>query len=1109
MLRLIIGPAGSGKTASVMAEIKQNMLNAEAGSILIVPEQYSHEAERELCRVCGDSLSLYAEVMSFTGLARFVERRQGGGAAPWLDKGGRLLCMALALKNISSRLKVYSAADRKAEMQALLLAAVDELKTACINSDALLMAASGLGDSLGDKLSDLALVLEAYDAVVANGRADPADRLSLLARQIDEGDSLRGRKIYIDGFIDFTRQQQAVIRAMLRCGAELCLCLTIDSLEGDSEIYELSRRAARRIIAYAKELGQDCALEMKSGGRPGGMGFFADNMFSYSDARYSGEDKPLRLFRAESMAAECEQAAALCLELVREKNCRWRDIAICIRGFEDYRGTLESVFRLYDVPLFTNRRSDMLSKPLPAMINAAYAIVQGGWQLDDVISYMRTELSGLDERDCDELENYIFKWQLRASAWQRRGDWRQHPDGYGAEYDEQAEQRLENINLLRRKLSKPLIKFQRETEAAETALAHCKALANLFAELKLPELLKTRAEKLSALGMDKQAAEYRQLWDIVVSSLEQCAAILGESPMDGFEFSKLYTTMLSKYDIGTIPVSLDRVSAGDFDKNRKRAIKHLIVLGASDQRLPRADEGMGVFSQDERQRLLELELDLGSGGESELWREFSLIYNTLTMPSETMTLSCPVADSSGAELRPAFVFNRAAALFGIEAENSHLSRLRLCASAPALGLAAQGIRSAGGIEAAAKAYFEQREPERMQALQAAANMNRGSLSSDSVNKLYGKKLYLSASRIDKFASCRFAYFCQYGLKAKPYEPAGFKPPEIGTFMHYLLENTAKEVQAKGGFKKVDNKTLREITDGFVARYVSEELNDYQEKSSRFVYLFKRICNDAYRVVEDMAEELRRSEFIPLDFELDFANAGDMPPVELGEGNENLTLTGIADRVDGWLHEGKLYLRVVDYKTGKKEFALSDIYYGMNLQMLMYLFALENEGQRRYKNEVVPAGVMYIPARSPILNADRNSDDDAIISERMKELRRSGLVLDDEALQNAWEQGNEKLYIPIKMRYGKPVTDSIASVEKLGLLNRHIEKTLKQMAAGLRRGSIAADPYYKSQQENACLNCDYFEACHFSDGSNGENCRYTPKLKAEQVWQLMEEVEKRG
>ena len=308
---------------------------------------------------------------------------------------------------------------------------------------------------------------------------------------------------------------------------------------------------------------------------------------------------------------------------------------------------------------------------------------------------------------------------------------------------------------------------------------------------------------------------------------------------------------------------------------------------------------------------------------------------------------------------------------------------------------------------------------------------------------------------------------------------------------------------------MDNKTLREITDSFVARYVSEELNDFQEKSSRFVYLFRRICADAYRVVEDMAEELRRSDFVPLDFELDFANAGDMPPVELGEGMDSLTLTGIADRVDGWLHEGKLYLRVVDYKTGKKEFELSDIYYGMNLQMLMYLFALASEGQKRYKTEVAPAGVMYIPARSPILNTDTNADDTQIASQRMKELRRSGLVLDDTALQEAWESGNEKLYIPIKMRYGKPVPDSIASVEKLGVLNRHIEKSLKKMAAGLRRGSIAADPYYKSQQENACLNCDYFEACHFSDGANGENCRYTPKLKAEQVWQLMEEVEQNG
>jgi len=1109
MLRLIIGPAGSGKTAKVMAEIKENMAREIRGSLLIVPEQYSHEAERELCAVCGDSLSLYAEVLSFTGLARHVERTEGGGAANWLDKGGRLLCMALAVKNSHSRLRLYSEAGHKPRMQEMLLNAVDELKSACIGSEELLQAAAACPDTLGEKLADLALVLESYDAVVARGRADPADRLSILAEKIEASSDFAGKRIYVDGFVDFTCQQQRVLTALLRRGADMTLCLTIDSLDGDSEIFELSRRAGRSLIACAKELGQEVEIVPLRGGRAGAMGFFAENMFSYSAESYGGAESALRLIRTESMAAECEQAAALCLELVREKGCRWRDIAICVRGFEDYRGTLESVFRLYDVPLFTAGRSDMLSKPLPALISYAYAVIEGGWAVDDVISYMRTGLTGLDEAECDRLENYIFKWQIRGSAWQRTGDWRQHPGGYGREYDERSEAEIADINRLRRTLARPLKKFSKASEAAETALQHCAALSGLFSDLRLPELLKARAEKLMALGREKQAAEYRQLWDIVVTSLEQCAAILGDSPMEAAEFSRLYTLMLSKYDIGTIPVALDRVSAGDFDRSRRRNIKHLIILGASDQRLPRAEESAGVFSPDDRQRLLEMEIDLGSGGESELWREFSLIYNTLSMPSESLSLCCPVADSGGAELRPAFVYNRAAALFGLESEQAQLSRQRMSAPGPALGLAAQGLRGAGGIEAAAREYFARHAPERMAALEAASEMGRGRLSPGAVDRLYGKKLYVSASRIDKFASCRFAYFCQYGLKARPYEPTGFKPPEIGTFMHYLLENTAREVLERGGFKAVDNKTLREITDKYAELFVKRELNDFQEKSSRFIYLFKRICKDAYAVVEDMAEELRCSDFVPLDFELDFGGAQELPPVELGEGQESVTLSGIADRVDGWLHEGRLYLRVVDYKTGRKEFELSDIYYGMNLQMLMYLFALEKGGSQRYKQEISPAGIMYIPARSPMINAGRGEGDEKIYSERAKELRRSGLILDDEALQEAWEHGADKRYIPIKMRYGKPVSDSIADAEKLGRLHRHIEKSMRQMAAGLRQGSIAADPYYRSQQENACLNCEFYEACHFSDGRNGESCRFQPKLSVEKVWAMMEEAEQNG
>ena len=1105
MLKLMIGKAGTGKTAAVINEIKQAVDDRKPGRILLVPEQYSHEAERELCRRCGDALSRYAEVFSFTGLARRMASQLGGSGAPWLDKGGRLLCMALALRELGPRLKVYAAAERRAELQAMLLSAVDELKTAAIDTEALLNAAGECGGSLGDKLEDLALVLEAYNAVVANGHADPADRLTVLAEQIEKSDLDENTYVYVDGFIDFTRQEQQVLLALLRKNVQLTVCLTVDSMTGDNEIFALSRRAGRALLSAAEELGRETRVERLDGesGKAPALSCFTDNMFSYSDSSFPDETGAVTLCRCESMAAECELAAAKALELVRDKGCRWRDIAILARGFGDYRGSLESIFRHYGVPLYTAARSDLLSKPIAALMAGVFDIHQSGWAVDDVISYLRTGLTGLDRPACDELEDYIFKWQLRAPAWERNRKWRQHPEGYGMEYDQAAEEKLSRINESRKALSRPLLTYYQRAGQAETAEAQALAFAQLLEELKLPETLERRSDELETSGREELAAEYRQLWELSVSALEQFAAILGDSPMDMAEFGKLFLLMLSQYDIGTIPVSLDRVSAGDFDRNRRRSLKHLIVLGCSDQRLPKTEEQAGVFSQEERQRLLEMDLDLGPGGDSELWREFSLIYNGLSLPSDSLTMSCPITDGDGAELRPAFVFDRARALFEKEVQYADTARLRMAAPAPALSLAAQAVKSPGGAAQAAADYFRRREPERMARLEAAAKLGRGRLSPRMVEQLYGKRLRLSASRIDKFASCKFAYFCQYGLKAKPHEPASFSPPEIGSFMHYVLENTAREVKTLGGFKQVSQEQLRQLCDQYIERFIHEELDDFQEKTQRFTDLFRRLKNDVYQVGEDMAAELRRSDFEPLDFELDFSNARDFAPIELGEGEGSLELTGIADRVDGWLHEGKLYLRVVDYKTGRKKFSLSDVWYGMGLQMLLYLFALETDGEKRYGHEIVPAGVMYIPARNAMVSLSRAPQDDEAEQKRLEEIRRSGLVLDDKALLEAWEQGEDKRYIPVKFRSGKPSADALASLERMGTLEKHIKKTLSGMARQLRQGSIAADPYYRSQQENACLNCDYYDACHFADGQEDEACRYMPKLYPEKVWALME------
>ena len=1103
MLRLIIGKAGAGKTAAVIGEIRQAVEARQSGRLLLVPEQYSHEAERELCAACGDRLSLYAEVLSFTGLARRVMARQGGGAASFLDQGGRLLCMALALNMLGPRLQVYSAARQKAELQAMLLRAVDELKTACVTPEQLETAAETCGDTLGDKLRDLAMIMSAYDTVVARGHADPADRLSSLAGQIPDSDLGPGTHVYVDGFVDFTTQERAVLGALLRRGVEMTVCLTVDEPQGRSEIFALSRIAMRRLLAEAKELGIPVEIRrMEAEGRHPALHFFAEHMFSYSAARYEGaQPVPIRLCTAESLTAECEQAAARVLELVRDEGCRWRDIALAVRGFEDYRGTLESVFRHYDIPLFTARRSELLSKPLPALIGLAYEILGGGWDVDDVISYMRTGLTGLLPQECDTLADYIFKWQLRGSAWERPGDWRQHPGGYGLEYDGAAREQLRQINSLRRRLAEPLLRFAWQSREAATAREQAAALAGLLEALQLPRQLERRSRQLEEAGQEELAGEYRQLWDLTVSALEQSAAVLDDTEMDSAAFGRLFTLMLSQYDVGIIPVSLDRVSAGDFDRMRRRSIRHLIVLGCSDDRLPPAQESTGVFSDEERERLLELEIDLGAG-EGELWREFSLIYNCLSLPAESLTMSYAMCDADGEALRPAFVFSRARALFDLDAAAGDLRTARLSAPAPALSLAAHAVRGGGSVEQAAADYFRSREPARFARLAQAAEMSRGRLSPAGVEALYGSRLRLSASRIDKFASCKFAYFCQYGLRAKPYEPAGFTPPEIGTFMHYVLENTARAVRELGGFAAVDDETLAQLTDRFVRQYIHEELNDFQEKSSRFIHLFRRLCADVHRVVADMAAELRLSCFEPLDFELDFSKASELRPVELGEGQEALTLTGIADRVDGWLHQGKLYLRVVDYKTGRKEFSLSEVWYGRGLQMLLYLFALEADGEARYGKEIVPAGVMYVPARDVRLSLKEDEDEETVEKKRADALRRSGLVLDDRELIEAWETGEDKRYIPVKLK-SRSGSSGLASALQLGQLAEHIRQTLADMAGQLRRGNIAADPYYRGQQENACLNCEFFHACHFSDGENGEGYRFMPRLKDDKIWGMLE------
>ena len=444
MLHLLYGPAASGKTDLLMGRIRTAVAARTPGQVLLVPEQYSHEAERALCAACGDSLSLYAEVLSFTGLARRVAAETGAGEAPLLDQGGRLLCMALALSQVAPRLRLFGAAARRPQMQQTLLGAVDELKTACVTPDALEATAARCPGYLGDKLRDLALVLAAYDAVTAQGHADPTDRLTRLAERIPASTLGRTGHFYLDGFTDYTRQELAVVRALLTAGADVTVCLTLDvssPAAARSSALPGARRASCstwRTTAACRPRSKSCPA--RAADTP--LRVLEQQLFSYTSAHFDDPAQTITVHTADDLAAECAWAAARALQIV-QSGCRWRDIAIAVRGFSDYAPALERMCAYYGVPLYFARRTDLMQKPLVALIRAAYDIVTGGWDAEDVSAYLRTGLAGLTPEETDTLENYVLLWSIRGSAWARPTPWQQHPDGYGAPDTDESAARLE------------------------------------------------------------------------------------------------------------------------------------------------------------------------------------------------------------------------------------------------------------------------------------------------------------------------------------------------------------------------------------------------------------------------------------------------------------------------------------------------------------------------------------------------------------------------------------------------------------------------------------------------------------------------------------------
>lgn len=1095
MLRILMGRANTGKSARILGEIRKN----RSGALLLAPEHASHQAELDICRACGSAASQYAEVLSPRLLAGRVLSLTGGLADGALDAGGKLLLMQMALQEVVSQLTVYAKPSRKAPFLAELVSLCDELAACKVLPETLAGAAPVLEGMSGAKIRDLSLIYAAYLGRLRRDGADHRDLMEKMLERLEESGYAKDRDIYLDGFTYFTAQELHMIAIFLRTAKSVTVTLLGDG--SGLEIFDQSVRTRDRLVRLAEEWGAACQVEVLPQRKPQNALEHVAAHFFGPVQRWEGCCSGAVLCRAESVFREVEYIAGEILALVRSGKYRFRDITVAARNLDEYAATIENVFERYGVPVYLSRRSDILEKPVLSLLAGALDSVAGGYEYEDMFRWLKTGLAGLSDSECDLLENYVIQWDIHGAMWVRDQDWTANPDGWRDSFSPAQEEALAEINALRRRVGGPLGRLAAGLKEHQGAIGKLGVLWAFLEELELARQLEERTARLEELGELQRASEYGQLWELLCTVMDQFADILEDAPLDTEEFTRLLKLVLTQYDVGTIPVSLDQVQASQITRNDRHRVKALFLMGANDHVLPAVQTSAGLLSREDRE-LLRLEgIELAPSGMDLFHIELQNLYAALAQPTDKLVVTWPAADLNGSPLRPSFVVGRIRSMLPDAAVEAETGAYRLTAPIPALELAG------GEREGPLWRYFAENDrwSGALEAMDRAAGMTRGRLSPQAVQTLYGRSYRMSASRIDKVNSCHFAYFMQYGLRARERTPAGFDAAQVGTFLHYVLEHVIREAADRGGFAQLADRELERLLDRVIQQYMDAAMPGFDSRDARFKYLFRRLRKTVGVIVENVAEELKSSDFVPLEFELGFGDSGKLPAITLHVPEASLTVVGKVDRVDGWLKDGKLYLRVVDYKSGKKAFDLSDVRHGLNIQMLLYLFALEREGKRLFGREIVPAGIMYLPARDVLVSQPRSAGPAAIRAALDKELRRSGMVLGEPEVLQAMEHSalDTPRFLPLTLGRDGSIAKGVASAAELGKLSRYVDKLLEDIARELSCGNIDADPHGHSEDDTVCAYCEFASACHFMDADSSDHMELIRPVTPAEFWEHVE------
>ncbi len=1132
-LKLILGRSGTGKTTYCINDIlnkqkKELEKRSSKNLILIVPEQYSLQGEKSLLSFSDEKSMINSQILTFKRLAFNVLTSTYFKKNKILEDIGKILLLKKICIDKQDEFKYFKLASEKKGFIALLSDMISEFYKYDIRPDQIKNLYSSLPENkiLGQKLYDAELVFDTYLSFLKNNFVSNEETLDILSKNIEKSEFIKNSEIWIDGFNSFTEQEFKVISELMKYSENVTITITTDPkiyyLENINEInpfYEpyltIGKLKEKANLSNVKILNP---IELYNTKRYKNqtLKLLEEKFFTYAKKTEDNKDA-IKIFEAKNKYLEVENTAIQIIDSIKNYNYKYKDIAIVVKNISDYKNIISFVFKDYEIPIFIDSKKDLSAYPLASYIKNLLGIVAFNFSYESVFGILKTGLCDFSMEETDILENYVLANGIKSFKWEYE---------FKEKNNEELSEKLNDIRLKFLEFIKPFSeKFNNTSKYEVSEISY--SIYNFLTENKINEKISDTISSLYDRNDFEKVKIHKQCFELIISILSKINEILGNEKITIGEFLDILEVSFEESEIYLLPTGIDKVIVGDMERSRLPEIKQLFILGVNEGIIPSTQKDEGIFISDEREELEKRGLQISFGQKRRSFYENFLIYQAFTKPSEKLYLSYPIGDFSGNSMSPSYLIGKIQKMFNnfdviSYNEKSDFALMKM----PTFHKLASNLSKISDEDnnfwkdVYSCFYEDEKYKEKLNFLENNLweENSKFILSEKTLKKLFNKNINSSISKLEKYSSCPFSYYMKYILKAKERKIYSVEPVDMGMFFHGILEDFSNKLSDSGiEWGELSEAETEKTLSETIEKNVSEIGGGVLLSSSTNKAILEKSKTTIKKVIDILTYQIISGGFKPKYFEMEFGLNSNIPPIEIPlDNNTKLILSGKIDRVDVLNEDEKTYIKIIDYKSGSKEFSLTDIFYGLQLQLMIYISALTDDDSTFGENTEA-AGAYYFKIKNPIIKSKSHYTEEEIEKEVKESFKMSGITLDDNVVlkntdKELFDENDE-----IKASYSSdivPVSTGTKKQFKAGsvcvsknnfsLIMEYAEKKAQILGENIAKGIFTPKPI-KTQSHFSCAYCEYKSVCRFNMAGSNKKAEKLSNIKNDDIYTMMKNI----